>query len=343
MTPALDIQRAIDIISRFGQLRAEEAEAVMNQIMRGEATEAQIGAYLMGLRMKGETEAEILGSARAMRANAIKVPTRFDGDLLDTCGTGGDKSGTFNISTTVAFVAAGAGVRIAKHGNRAMASRCGSADVLEAAGVALHPEPERLLHLLETIGIVFLFAQAHHPAMRHVAPVRRELGIRTLFNQLGPLANPAGADAQLIGVYDPDLMAPMAEALALLGIRKALVVHGADGLDEISPCGPTSFVLVEGGELRRGEMGPSDFGLEPLAQEALAPGRDLEESVAILREAISDVGSPRCRAAIPGAAAALWLAGLAKDLAEAARLAQESVRRGTALRKLESLVEATQE
>jgi len=331
----------LETIVRGRDLTADEAAEVMGALLEGEVPPAIVGALLAAMRAKGASGVELAGFAKAMRRHALRLEHNLH-PVVDTCGTGGGPA-TFNLSTAAAFIAAGAGARIAKHGNRAMASRCGSADVLEAAGVALHPEPERLLHLLETIGIVFLFAQAHHPAMRHVAPVRRELGIRTLFNQLGPLANPAGADAQLIGVYDPDLMAPMAEALALLGIRKALVVHGADGLDEISPCGPTSFVLVEGGELRRGELGPSDFGLEPLAQEALAPGRDLEESVAILREAISDVGSPRCRAAIPGAAAAVWLAGLAKDLAEAARLAQESVRRGAARRKLESLVEATQE
>lgn len=337
----MDWRVILETVVRGRDLTANEAGEVMGALLQGDVPPSIVGAFLAAMRAKGASGAELAGFARAMRGHSLRLEHRFH-PVVDTCGTGGGPA-TFNLSTAAAFIAAGAGARIAKHGNRAMASRCGSADVLEAAGVGLHPDPERLLHLLETIGIVFLFAPAHHPAMRHVGPIRRELGIRTLFNQLGPLANPAGADAQLIGVYEPALVAPMAEALVLLGVRKALVVHGADGLDEISPCGPTGCVLVERGEARPGELTPSDFGLEPVEPEALAPGVDLEDSAAILREAISDVRSPRCGAAIPGAAAAIWLAGLARDFSDAARLALESVRGGAALRKLESLVEATQE
>lgn len=337
----MEWREILEAIVRGRDLSSEQASEVMAALLGGEVPPSVVGAFLAAMRTKGASGAELAGFARAMRGHALRLEHSLL-PLVDTCGTGGGPA-TFNLSTAAAFVACGAGARVAKHGNRAMASRCGSADVLEAAGVRLHPDPERLLHILETVGIVFLFAQAHHPAMRHMGPIRRELGIRTLFNQLGPLANPAGADVQLIGVYDAALMAPMAEALSLLGVRKALVVHGQDGLDEISPCGPTSFELVEGGARSQGELHPADFGLDALEPAVLEPGGDLQESAAILREAISDAESPRCRAVIPGAAAAIWLAGLAGDFREAARMAVESVRSGAALVKLERLVEATAE
>ncbi|MFW5773035.1 MAG: anthranilate phosphoribosyltransferase, partial [Phototrophicaceae bacterium] len=218
----MDIKRAIDIITRFGHLQAIEAEAVMNQIMQGDADDAQIGAYLMGLRMKGETQPEITGSAMAMRANAERVPTRFAGiDLLDTCGTGGDRSGTFNISTTVAFVAAGAGIPVAKHGNRAASSRCGSADVLGEMGLNLDLTAEQVGQCIDEVGIGFLFAQKLHPAMRYAIGPRRAVGVRTIFNILGPLTNPAGARRQLLGVFASDLTELLAYVLGELGAKSA--------------------------------------------------------------------------------------------------------------------------
>src|SRR3954468_10808972 len=201
----MDIQRALDVLSRFGHLQEDEAEAVMHQIMTGGATEAQIGAYLMALRMKGETHDEITGSARAMRSNSQHVVTKYEGDLLDTCGTGGDRSGTFNISTTVAFVAAGAGIRVAKHGNRAASSKCGSADVLAQLGVSLDLTPEQVGQCVDEVGIGFMFAAKMHPAMKYAIGVRKQMAIRTIFNILGPLTNPAGAQRQLMGVFAPDL------------------------------------------------------------------------------------------------------------------------------------------
>lgn len=235
MTIQFDIQRAIDVLSRFGHLTQPEAEAVMEQIMTGGASDAQIGAYLMGLRMKGETHDEIVGSARAMRAAAAPVPTQFDGGaLLDTCGTGGDKSGTFNISTTVAFVAAGAGVLVAKHGNRASSSKCGSADVLAQLGLNLDLTPEQVGACIEEVGIGFLFAAKLHPAMRHAIQPRRQMATRTIFNILGPLTNPAGARRQLMGVFAADLTPTLAAVLGELGAISAIVVSGYGGLDELT-------------------------------------------------------------------------------------------------------------
>ncbi|MBC7810129.1 MAG: anthranilate phosphoribosyltransferase, partial [Burkholderiales bacterium] len=233
-----DIQTAIDLLSRFGHLQASEAETVMNQIMTGGATEAQIGAYLMALRMKGETQGEITGSARAMRANAHTVPTRFNGELLDTCGTGGDKSGTFNISTTVAFVAAGAGIPVAKHGNRAASSQCGSADVLGELGVNLDLTPEQVGQCVDEVGIGFLFAIKLHPAMKYAIGPRRQIAVRTIFNILGPLTNPAGAQRQLMGVFTADLTDMLAHVLGELGSISAMVVSGYGGLDELTTTGP---------------------------------------------------------------------------------------------------------
>jgi anthranilate phosphoribosyltransferase len=339
----MDIQRAVDIISRFGHLQAEEAEAVMNQIMRGEATEAQIGAYLMGLRMKGETEAEILGSARAMRANAVKVPTRTDGDLLDTCGTGGDKSGTFNISTTVAFVAAGAGVRIAKHGNRASTSKCGSADVLAALGVDLDLTPEQVGRCVDDIGIGFLFAPKLHPAMKHAIGPRRQIPIRTIFNILGPLTNPAGAQRQLMGVFTPDLTEFLANVLGELGAKSAIVVCGYGNLDELTTTGPNRLSHYVDGTVRTYELDPIDYELRPAHISELLGG-DAPTNAQILRGILSgEVDAAKRDVVLLNAGAALVAAGRAADIKDGMAQAADIIASGAALAKLDALIAYSQE
>jgi anthranilate phosphoribosyltransferase len=339
----MDIQRAVEIISRFGHLQANEAEAVMNQIMRGEATEAQIGAYLMGLRMKGETEAEILGSARAMRANAVKVPTRAGGDLLDTCGTGGDKSGTFNISTTVAFVAAGAGARIAKHGNRASTSKCGSADVLAELGVSLDLTPEQVGQCVDEVGIGFLFAPKLHPAMKHAIGPRRQVGIRTIFNILGPLTNPAGAQRQLMGVFAPDLTEFLANVLGELGAKSAMVVCGYGNLDELTTTGPNRISHYTNGAVLSYELDPIDCGLRPSHISELLGG-DAATNAHILRGILSgEVNAAKRDVVLLNAGAALVAAACVTDIKEGMALAAEVINSGAALAKLETLVAYSQE
>jgi anthranilate phosphoribosyltransferase len=340
----MDIQRAVDIISRFGHLQVEEAEAVMNQIMRGEATEAQIGAYLMGLRMKGETEAEILGSARAMRANAVKVPTRCSGgDLLDTCGTGGDKSGTFNISTTVAFVAAGAGVRIAKHGNRASTSQCGSADVLAELGVNLDLTPEQVGQCVDEIGIGFLFAPKLHPAMKHAIGPRRQMAIRTIFNILGPLTNPAGAQRQLMGVFTPDLTEFLANVLGELGAKSAIVVCGYGNLDELTTTGPNRLSHYTKGTVRTSDLDPMDYDLRPAHISELLGG-DAATNAEILRGILSgEVDAAKRDVVLLNAGAALVAADRAADIKDGMALAADIIASGAALAKLDALVAYSQE
>ncbi|MCD4684638.1 MAG: anthranilate phosphoribosyltransferase [Anaerolineae bacterium] len=339
----IDIQRAIDVISRFGQLRPNEAEAVMNQIMRGEATEAQIGAYLMGLRMKGETQSEILGSARAMRANVVVVPTSGNGTLLDTCGTGGDKSGTFNISTTVAFVAAGAGVQIAKHGNRASTSKCGSADVLAALGVNLDLTPEQVGQCVDEIGIGFLFAPKLHPAMKHAMGARRQLKVRTIFNLLGPLTNPAGAQRQLMGVFAPDLTEFIALVLRELGAEAAIVVCGYGNMDELTTTGPNQVSELANGEVRNYTLNPLELDLHPAHIWDLMGG-ELDENAAILRGVLSgEVNSAKRDVVLLNACAALLAAGVAEDYKDGIAQARDVIDSGKALEKLETLIAYTQE
>ncbi len=316
-------------------LSAQQAEATMRYLTGGEATEAQIGGLLLLLRAKGVKGTELAGFARVLRASAARVEHPYD-DLVDTCGTGGGCA-SFNLSTAAAIVASAAGARVAKHGNRGVSSPCGSAHVLEALGVRLGEEPGRLAERLGAARIAFLFAPAHHPAMRHVGKARRELGVRTVFNALGPLANPAGARRQLVGVYDTSLLRPVGEALALLGAERALVVRGEDGLDEVSPSARTMYVKVWHGRVEEGALTPGSFGLEPVAAEAIAPGATIEENATILREAVSDPGSPRARAILPSAATALWLAGLEGDLHAAAERALTAIAMGAAARKLEEI------
>jgi anthranilate phosphoribosyltransferase len=324
-------------------LSASQAEAAMGIIMSGAATPAQIGAYLVGLRMKGETVDEITGSARAMRAHATHVPLVSDGEpLLDTAGTGGDGAHTFNISTTAAFVIAGSGRRVAKHGNRAASSRCGSADVLEALGVDINLAPEQVAASIEQVGIGFLFAPKFHPAMKHAIGPRRELGQRTIFNLLGPLTNPAGATHQLIGVYDPALTQPLAEVLGALGGQAAFVVHGHGGLDELSTGGPNRVSHLRQGRVTTFELDPAGLGLRPASLEDLRGG-DSARNASMLRALLAgEDRSPRREVVLLNAAAAFFAAGAAESLARGVELAEASIDDGAARAKLEELREVTQ-
>ena len=339
----MDIQRAIDLLSRFGHLQDDEAEAVMNQIMTGGATDAQIGAYLMALRMKGETPDEITGSARAMRANAEHVPTQFGSDLLDTCGTGGDKSGTFNISTTVAFVAAGAGVRVAKHGNRAASSKCGSADVLGELGVNLDLTPEQVGQCINEVGIGFLFAPKLHPAMKHAIGPRRQMGVRTIFNILGPLTNPAGAQRQLMGIFTSDLTDMIAHVLGNLGSKSAMVVSGYGGLDELTTTGPNHVSHYKDGAVRTYEFDPRDYGF-PGANIADLLGDDAPHNATILSNILSgELRDAKRDVVVLNAGAALLAAGVVDELGAGIQRAVEIIDSGAALAKLEALVAYSQQ
>lgn len=333
------IREAIAKLVARGDLEENEAEQVMNEIMTGQATAAQIGAFLTALRLKGETAAEITGFARAMRRHAVQVRTRHP-LVVDTCGTGGDGRGTFNISTAAALVVAGAGVPVAKHGNRSVSSRCGSADVLEALGVSLELSPPALEECLDRVGIAFLFAPVLHVAMKHAAGPRRELGIRTVFNILGPLTNPAGAQAQVVGVYDPGLVPLVARVLVRLGTRRAFVVHGAGGTDEVSLAGPAAVAEIKGDEISEYLLDPADFGLARAPVEALAGGTP-SENAALVREVLRGAPGPRRDAVLINAALGLVAAGRAADLREGLYLAAASIDSGAALAKLEELVSFT--
>ena len=317
-------------------LTFEEACELMVYLTSGEGTDAQIGAALTALKIKSATATELAGFAQVMRDNAVS-PEHPHTDLVDTCGTGGGVP-SFNISTASSFVAAAAGVKIAKHGNRGVTSAYGSADVLETLGAKIQSEWGVLLRMLDQVGIGFLYAPAHHPAMRHVGKARKELGFRTVFNQLGPLANPAGAKRQLIGVYDAGLAFPMAEALMMLGTERALIAHGEDGLDEISPVTRTRFALLWDGELSEGILSPTGFGLKPISREAVLPGNSAEENAALMLEAITDVNSERCTAILPSAACAIWISGITPDRKSAAELGREVVQSGAAREKLEQFI-----
>src|SRR3989454_5374311 len=306
-------------------LSREEAREVMSEVLSGKCTDAQIAALLVALHMKGETVEEIVGFAEAIRAAAtpleisrnstVDVSDTERDALVDTCGTGGDASGTFNISTASALVVAGAGVRVAKHGNRSVTSKCGSADVMEALGVNINPPPARLAACLEEVGIAFLFAPALHSAMKYVQTARRELRLRTVFNLLGPLTNPARASAQVVGVYSVELVEKLAEALSMLGLHRALVVHGSDGLDEITVTGPTRIAEVREGTVRTYEVTPEEFGIRRVPIEDLAGG-DAAANAAIIREILSGKKSPRRDVVLLNAAGAFWVAGEADHLVE---------------------------
>ncbi len=333
------IQDAIQQLIAGRDLDRETATAVMEQIMSGEATDAQIGGFLVALRCKGETEDEVAGFTEVMRAKA----TRISGGrppLLDTCGTGGDASGTFNISTTAAFVAAGARCTVAKHGNRAISSRCGSADVLAELGVNIEADPARVGVCLDEAGIGFLFAQALHGAMKHAIGPRRELGTRTVFNTLGPLTNPAGATRHLMGVFAPELTELQARVLGALGSERAFIVHGLDGLDEITLTGPSRVSELADGEVRTYEIEPRDFGIDRAGAGALKGG-DPAANAAILREVLDGGSGPRTDVVLLNAAAALAAAGVAADLAGGVEAARESIASGRARQALDRLVEVS--
>ena len=338
------------IANQRESLTREEARAVMTEVFSGSATDAQIAALLVALHMKGETVEEIVGFAEAMRAASEPLPLHQDSTLtvsdtgrdalIDTCGTGGDARGTFNISTATAFVVAGAGVRVAKHGNRSLSSKCGSADVMEALGVKISLPTAVLATCLEEIGIAFLFAPAMHSAMKYVQPARRELRLRTIFNLLGPLTNPAGASAQVVGVYSLDLVEKVAEALSMLGVHRALVVHGLDGLDEITITGPTRIAEVREGQVRTYEVTPEEFGIKRARLEDISGG-DAEANAAIIREILAGKKSPRRDVVLLNAAAALVAAGRAEHLGDALPLAAKSIDSGAAAAKLDALVRFT--
>ncbi len=335
------IREAIGQLLDGQSLSVEQAEGVMDEVMSGTATSAQIAGFLVALRVKGETVDEITGCARAMRRAAVAVRPEQSA-TIDTCGTGGDRAGTFNISTTTAFVVAGAGLRVAKHGNRSVSSRSGSADVLEALGVNLELTPEQIAQSIDEIGIGFLFAPRLHPAMRHAIGPRRELGVRTVFNILGPLTNPAGATAQLLGVYDPALTEVLARVLQELGSRAAFVVNGFGHLDELTTTGPNRVsyfgILAAGNEIVTETLDPLSLGFAH-AQPGDLQGGTPEENAQITRDVLSgkDHG-PRRDVVLLNAAAALLVGGMATDLRHGVACAVESIDSGAAMRKLESLV-----
>ncbi len=321
-------------------LLEDAALDLMRRTMSGELTASQVGAYLSLIRVKGATMVELAAFATVLREHAIPVPVSPEeaDDLVDTCGTGGGAP-SFNLSTAAMFVAAGAGLKIAKHGNRGVTSKCGSADVLEALGVKLLDAPDSVAQCLRNCQIAFMLAPAFHPGMKVVGPLRRELGFRTVFNQLGPLLNPARAPRQLIGVYDSALVLPMAQALGRLGTDRSVVVHSAAGLDEVSPVGPTRYACVHDRTVIVGEWSPKSFGMDPVPESALAGGQSAAENAAILTEAISDPKSLRCSAIIPNAAAALWVGKFSHEIGECADAARASVSSGAARAKLDQFIE----
>jgi anthranilate phosphoribosyltransferase len=332
------IREAIAALVDGRSLTEAEAAAVIEEIMSGEATPAQFGAFVTALRLKGETVDEIAGMARVMREKARRV--HVEGVLLDTCGTGGDARGTFNVSTAAAFVAAGAGARVAKHGNRAMTSRCGSADVLEALGARIDLSPEQVKACLEETGVGFMFAPSFHPAMKFAAGPRREIGVRTVFNILGPLTNPAGAACQVLGVAEPSLAETMAQVLARLGSRRALVVHGRDGLDEMSISGPTLVCELVEGCVRQYEVTPKEVGLA-LYEAASVAGGTPEENAAALREVLAGRPGPQRDIVLLNAAAGLVALERAAALAEGVAQAAEAIDSGAARERLERFVAVT--
>jgi len=334
------IQSAIRSVSKGRDLEMGEAETVMEEIASGKATPAQIASLLTALAVKGEAVAEIAGLAHTMRRKATPIRRPDGRPVIDTCGTGGDGSGTFNISTCAAFVAAGAGLTVAKHGNRSITSRCGSADLLEALGVNITAPVEIMEEALDKIGIAFLFAPKLHASMKHAVPVRVDMGIRTVFNILGPLANPAGADRQLIGVFSEDLQQKMAEALLLLGANRAMVVHGTDGLDEITLSGPTRVVELRDGWIRSYRLQPADFGFTACPASALQGG-NLKTNAEIVMAVLGGERGPHRDIVVMNAAAAIYLGGATNSLPEAATLAEKSIDSGTAQRKLDDLAALT--
>lgn len=329
------IKEAIIKLTNKENLSYEEAKAVMNEIMSGEASDVQKSAYLTALTMKGETIDEITGSAEEMRNHAVQLS--HEGDVLEIVGTGGDKSDSFNISTTSSLVIASAGVPVAKHGNRAASSKSGAADVLESLGVNITISPRKSAELLQNIGICFLFAQSYHTAMKYVGSIRKELGIRTIFNILGPLANPASANLQVMGVYDESLVEPLAKVLSNLGVKRALVVYGQDRLDEISASAETSVCEVKDGTLKSYTISPEQFGLTRCKKEELTGGTP-DENAAITKAVLAGEQGARRTAVVLNAGAGLYVAGKADSIEAGVRLAEELIDSGKAEKKLEEFV-----
>jgi anthranilate phosphoribosyltransferase len=336
----MTVQQALARLLDGHDLSRADAREVMNEIMLGEATPAQIGGFLVALRLKGETPDEIAGCAEAMRSHVLSVQPKRD-DLVDTAGTGGDASRTINISTAAALVAAAAGAGVAKHGNRAVSSASGSADVLEALGFRLELPPEQIERSIDELGFGFLFAPTHHPAMRHAAPVRQELAARTVFNVLGPLTNPAGARAQVVGVYAPSLVRTIAEVLAQLGARRAFVVHGAAGIDELSPAGPNLVCEVVDGGVREREIDPLELGV-PRCDPAELRGGSPRDNAEAIRSVFRGEDGGKRSAILLNAAGAIAAAGHAADLREGLELAREAVDSGAALERLDALIAFSQ-
>ena len=334
------IRETISSLVEGRDLTQDEAAQAMKEMMEGEATPAQIAAFITALRIKGETVDEITGMAQVMREKSLKVAT--DGFLVDTAGTGGDGQDTINVSTIAAVVAAAAGVKMAKHGNRAASSACGSADVLEGSGVKVNLSPEGVKRCLDEVGIGFMFAPVFHPAMRHAGPPRREIGIRTVFNILGPLTNPAGAQAQVLGVADPTLGDKMAQALGRLGTRRAMVVHGDDGMDELSITGPTQVWEVSEGKVRSYTVTPEDAGLPRSTLDSIKGG-SVERNVEVFRSVLEGAGGPPQDVVLLNAAATLVVAGQATDLKDGASKASEAISSGAAAEKLQAFATLSQE
>lgn len=333
------IREAIAKLVKGRDLSKKEMELVMEEIMTGQALPTQIAAFLTAMRVKGETIDEIVGAAGIMRRHATKIRTRHP-VVLDTCGTGGDERNTFNVSTVTAFVVAGAGVIVAKHGNRSVSSKCGSADLLKALGINIEAEEHIVSKCIDEVGIGFLFAPALHKAMQYAIGPRREIGIRTIFNILGPMTNPAGATNQLLGVYDAELTRPMAEALGRLGSKHALVVHGKDGLDEVTTTDKTQISELKGGKVKTFEISPRDFGIKKAKPEELRGG-DPAENAKIAMDILSGEKGPAYDIVILNAGCAIYAADKAPDIKEGIKSAEESIESGAALGKLQELKEAT--
>jgi anthranilate phosphoribosyltransferase len=338
------IKHSIQAVVDGRALTTDEATSTMDAIMTGRTTDAQIGALVTALRMRGETVEEIAGFARAMRQHALKVDVKSDGrPLVDTCGTGGDASGTFNISTTAAFVIAGAGIRVAKHGNRAVTSKCGSADLLEGLGVKIELTPDQVAECVEKVGIGFMFAPAFHPAMRFVGPARREIGIRTIFNVLGPLTNPAGTRHQLVGVGHPSIAGKLASVLGLLGSEHAVLVHAEEGLDELGISGPSAVTEFDArtGATTTYKIDPREYGLTVANVEELRGG-GVEENIKITRGILAGKNGPRRSVTLLNAGAGIYAANAAESFGEGIEIAKAAIDSGKALAALDGLVELTQ-
>ena len=337
------IQQGIQKLIDGTDLTSAESQEIMREVMSGKATNAQIAAFLTALRIKGETVEELIAFASVMRECCLRIHPRVEGRLVDTCGTGGDKTKTFNISTTAAFVVGGAGVAIAKHGNRSVTSKSGSADVLETLGLNLQMTPEEVQTAIEQVGVGFMFAPAFHPAMKYAVAPRKEIGVRTVFNVLGPMTNPASANAQLLGVYDAKLTVPMAHTLKRLGCEEAMVVHGLDGLDEISTLGKTAIAWLKEGEVAVIETVPKDFGVKQARIEDVK-GTTPEESAEILFKILNGncaINDPKTEIVLVNSAAGIMVGGKADDFSYGIAEARESIESGAAYKKLKALVRAS--